>query len=38
MQFGEYYIIRYGKRGAIPSDEQCAIKYGKNDAIRCDTV
>ena len=31
-------MIRYGKHGAIPSDEQCAIKYGKNGAqVQCDT-
>ena len=27
-------MIRYGKHAAIPSYEQCAIKYGKNGAVR----
>ena len=46
MRCGEYVLstIRHGngKHGAIPSNEQCAIKYGKlerrsrNDVIRCE--
>ena len=27
-------MIRYNKHGAISSDEQCAIRYGKNGAVR----
>ena len=31
---GSIYVIRYDKHGAISSDEQCAIKCGKNGAVR----
>ena len=27
-------MIWYGNHGAIPSDEQCAIKYNKNGTVR----